>query len=100
MKIINIDETDRLKLYTRYGVESTGTLLRSIENKCKELVKEDQSDTVPIVLMRELYIDYLTAKAIKEDCTITGYSNDELSSFYMMANKIIGFEELERICDV
>ena len=98
MKAIRINEATRSQLYTRYGVDNNKALLNKVIDKCKKLVKKDQTTTVPTKDMYALYVDFLTANAIDKGHTFAAYST--FLSFYQIAEKILGIDTLRKCCDV
>ena len=97
MKVIKINEETRCKLYAKYRAYSDETLFDKIVNQCKKLVKKDQTATVPVKYMNKLYIDFLTAKAIQEGRVSDFCVTD--SSFYKMAEAILGVDTLRKCCE-
>ena len=100
MKAIRINEATRSQLYTRYGVDNNKALLNKVIDKCKKLVKKDQATTVPISDMDSLYMDFLAARAINKGYAVAPYQTIILSSFYKMAEAILGIDKLRKCCDV
>ena len=100
MKAIRINEATRSQLYTRYGVDNNKALLNKVIDKCKKLVKKDQITTVPISDMDSLYMDFLAAKAINKGYAVAPYQTVILSSFYKMAEAVLGIDTLRKCCDV
>ena len=96
MKTIKINEETRCKLYAKYRAYSDETLFDKIVNQCKKLVEKDQTTTVPVKYMEKLYVDFLTAKAIQEGRVSDFYITD--SSFYKMAEAILGIDTLRKCC--
>ena len=96
MKVIKINEETRCKLYAKYRAYSDETLFDKIVNQCKKLVKKDQIKTAPIKYMEKLYVDFLTAKAIQEGRVSDFRITD--SSFYKMAEAILGIDKLRSCC--
>lgn len=96
MKTIKINEKTRCKLYAKYKVYSDETLFDKIINQCKSLVKKDQTKTVPIKYMNKLYIDFLMAKTIQEGRISELHVAN--SSFYKMAETILGIDTLRKCC--
>ena len=100
MKAIRINEATRSQLYTRYKVDNNKALLNKVIDKCKKLVKKDQTTTVPISDMNSLYMDFLAARAINKGYAVAPYQTVILSSFYKMAEAILGIDKLRSCCDV
>lgn len=99
MKVIKINESTRSQLYTRYKVDNNKALLNKVIDKCKKLVKKDQTATVPISDMYSLYMDFLAARAINKGHTVAAYQTVILSSFYKMAEVILGIDKLRSCCE-
>ena len=75
-------------------------MLNKVIDKCKKLVKKDQTTTVPISDMDSLYMDFISARAIDKGYVVAPYQTVILSSFYKMAEAVLGIDTLRKCCDV